>query len=127
LSLKNKMTFDPQDFLALANQIYSDPNYQDEPSYRTIICRSYYAAFLFSREKLMLKGVSFGSDAKDHQIVIMELKNFINPAISGQLRQIREKRNLADYDLSTSISKGSANYWKNMAKHIIKKVDSKIT
>lgn len=120
------MTFDPQDLLILANQIYTDPNYQNESSYRTIICRSYYAAFLYSREILISKGVTFFSDVQDHKIVINELKRRLDPGKSGQLRKFREKRNIADYDLSVEITKGTANYWKNMATHIIKTVNEKI-
>lgn len=119
------MTFDPKGFLNFANQIYSDVNYQDESSYRTIICRAYYAVFLFSREKLRGK-VSFNYDSTDHRIVIYEIKKRINPAISGQLKKCRTKRNSADYKLGTTITRDQAFKFISLATHIINEVDTKI-
>lgn len=46
------MTFDPTTFLSLAKNLFSDGNYGEEEKYRTCISRSYYAAHLFTREKL---------------------------------------------------------------------------
>lgn len=121
------MAFDPEEFLNLANEIYKDSAYQEESCYRTIIGRAYYAAFLFTREKLS-GHVTFNFNSKDHQIVIKEIRNRISPAISGQLRSCREQRNRADYELTPipPITKFLANYYKGVAEHIIEEVNKNI-
>lgn len=93
------MTYDPQFFLKLATSLYIDNNYDNETRFRTSISRAYYAAHLFSRKKLELKGCNISKEGTAHQEVINLLKKE-NPHIGYMLLNLKRKRKEADYNLN---------------------------
>lgn len=110
------MTFDPIKFLKLANDLFVDGNYDEEEKYRTCVSRAYYAAHLFTREKLKkLKRIT-GTEVDErkgemHQKVIDALKYMKeeNKIVWGEkkekklwqrLNKLKLKRGDADYNLN---------------------------
>lgn len=135
------MTLDPKEFLNLATGLFIDGEYNKEARYRTCISRAYYAAHLFTREKLEKLGFLFPIEKGErkgviHDIVIEALKGLKEEDKIAwgkrrekktweKLSKLRLKRGDADYDLNENfqdMEKSVRLYIKN-ADDIIKKVD----
>jgi uncharacterized protein (UPF0332 family) len=98
------MTFDPRSFLDLATKLLYDQSYDEDARYRTCISRAYYAAHLFTKEKLKEIGVtiSIGKDERKgviHDKVIDALTKKNKP-LGEMLTRLRDKRGDADYVLN---------------------------
>lgn len=112
------MTFDPIIFLNFAKELFTDNNYGEEEKYRTCISRSYYAAHLFTREKLKRLGLITQEEIDEkkgeiHQKVIDILKrvkeeNKISwgekkeKKLWQRLTKLKLKRGDADYNLNVN-------------------------
>lgn len=102
------MTFNPEDFLSLANEIFNGVDYKDA-RYRTTVSRAYYAAHLISRKIFEEMGRKFEIEnpkdkGKIHQMVIDELIR-VNEPTGVVLRNLRKIRDKADYDLDYNFKK----------------------
>jgi hypothetical protein len=93
---------DPLEFLEVATR-YSQSKRECET--RTSVGRSYYAVFNHLRLRLgEIKPLPTTADA--HAYVVRYLSGAPNPdlrSIAQTLKDLRESRNKADYDLSTSV------------------------
>jgi uncharacterized protein (UPF0332 family) len=95
------MTFDPLQFLDLAQAIASG----EEAYTRTSISRAYYAIFLKARENLAQRGLMTKRDTgADHGEVIRVLKREKRVTAGNQLDKLREMRWKADYNVATAVS-----------------------
>ncbi len=102
------MAFDPIKFLDIATKLLIDINYDEETRYRTCISRAYYAAHLFTREKLKSTGVVIRIE-KDERIGIIHDKVIDalarkNKKLGEMFLDLRERRGDADYDLYKKFS-----------------------
>lgn len=98
------MSFEPSDFLTIAEQLISDPRYRNQAGFRTSVSRSYYAAFLVVRKKLEDLGVSVKQGYEQHQDVINMIMSKGHTNVGNKLRHLRDKRNDADYHLRANIN-----------------------
>jgi uncharacterized protein (UPF0332 family) len=88
------MTFDPSEFLRIANQLAQSTN--DEASLRTAVNRAYYSVFLQAREKVGLRG----HQRHIHGEVIGRLRR-ADRAAADQLDKLETLRGEADYELAS--------------------------
>ena len=94
----------PLEFLDLARRLSSD---EQESAARTAVSRSYYAAFLLLRDRLVTPGGSPPRDTSVHQWVMLRAWH-TDPEIGERLRALRRQRNLADYELRSPIRRSDA-------------------
>lgn len=88
---------------------------------RTAIGRAYYAAFLFTREKLKGLGIQIRQEEKIHQEVIEKLKK--KDTFSGDLLDdLREERIKADYYLNEHVKYHNGTKSARLSELIINKV-----
>jgi len=99
---RSQLPYEPREFYNLAELLIDDTKYDEESRGRTSIGRSYYAAFLFAREKLQGLGERFSSDYRVHEEVITTLGER-NHVAGSQLNTLREHRNSADYSMRAII------------------------
>lgn len=101
------MAFAPDEFLAVGDEVLS-PSQSVERHARTALGRAYYACFLGARDRLArLSVVHVTGHGEDHTRVENALRRTgIGKAIAlaDELREMRENRADADYDLSPNIS-----------------------
>ena len=87
-------------FLEVAQRLESSVS---EAERRTSIGRSYYALYNVLVDFLSSHGVSFYRHAKDHGRLVrylMDTKDRQADAIASALRDLRNRRNVADYQMS---------------------------
>jgi uncharacterized protein (UPF0332 family) len=96
------MIFNPVQFLDFSKNLRNDSIFTDlETNTRVIISRAYYSAFLHAKEYLKEKeGVEFTNDRYDHISVEQMLKIRVNRTIGSIIRELRENRHAADYELN---------------------------
>ncbi len=112
------MVFDPQEFFEIANQLYLDKHYQNEPSLRTVISRAYYACFLASQKRLQELGASFPDVNRIHRDVIENVKGK-NSRMGNHLETLRTKRVDADYKLNANITRGECGNLLKLAEYVL--------
>ena len=96
--------FNPEIFLEIAKYLRKNKNLDEIGRLRTSIGRSYYAAFLCTRDHLERKGKSFKKEAQ-HQDVRDYLKVLNQDFLAAQLETLFSYRVDADYMLKAEISK----------------------
>jgi uncharacterized protein (UPF0332 family) len=116
------MTFNPEDFLSLANEIFNGTGYENA-RYRTTVSRAYYAAHLISKKIFEEMGKKFEiKNPKDegivHQMVIYALIR-VNEPTAIVLKNLRKIRNKADYDLDYNFKKKDVIMLIGQAKDVI--------
>ena len=114
--------FDPTDFLKVAEELSFATI--DEAKLRTSICRSYFYAFLFSREWLKTnKGIIFSNKVDDHKLAHNGLKKYVNRTTRDLLSNLRRNyRNEADYNLTITIQQKQAKDAIVLAKQIVNNI-----
>lgn len=106
--------FDLIGFYTLAYNLHtSSTEAIGEHIHRTVVGRAYYSAFLAAREVCVLK-----SDQSVHQQVITQWMSK-NPKIAVKLRDLKDIRVNADYDLSTRITRTKAGKALLLAKAVL--------
>ena len=97
------MSFDPYQFLEIANDILDIRYLQTPGGYRTSVNRVYYASFLYIRKFIQEAGIRIRQDYNQHEDVITILKE--HDYFRGDLLyKLRRERNKADYNLNANIS-----------------------
>jgi len=94
----------PADFLTVANQFHSSSS---EAVRRTSIGRSYYALYNVLHRFLSRWASSLSGRGKDHRLLVKYLTacgNHNAYKLGTKLRDLRQIRNLADYDMGTHVS-----------------------
>ena len=92
------MSFNPNNFIKIADDLVKDKNYDNESGYRTVIGRAYYGCYLYARDGLGLQKwqPTKGKGGEIHKVVSTTLKS--KDGLKGDLLStLRRKRNLADY------------------------------
>jgi len=90
-----------RDFLTAVQHLAEHP---DEPSLRSSISRSYYAAYLEARSFCeAVLGYTRTRSSAEHQD-IPKLLDSIDKDLVVKLRFLRSRRNMADYDLDVSLA-----------------------
>ena len=118
------MSIEGQDFINLADKLLKDKDYNDEPTFRTIISRVYYGCFLYLIPSL---GFSYRTYLKKdkigkiHQMVIKTLKDR-NYELGTYLESLRRYRNNSDYFPDEDISINEVRTSINLAKQIMANV-----
>jgi hypothetical protein len=77
---------------------------RDEPALRSAVSRAYYAVYNFCIHLLGEFGIHFDKDYPAHEKVYLYLKNSAITEIAttaDDLRLLRKRRNLADYDMTS--------------------------
>jgi hypothetical protein len=122
--------FDPTAFNELAGELLRNlsgtpvaDSWPDQARVRTAIGRSYYAAFLVAREKLLdLGDRSPTGGLQDHRLVVDALGGEISD-LGNKMYRLRLRRNRADYNLNPSgFTLQAGQYWLNIASEIITEV-----
>ncbi len=106
--------FDPVRFYMFASQLYTQNTDSDETAYRTIIGRAYYAVHLCAKEYADITS----SSGSIHNTVILHFQAS-NKQIYNQIRDLKELRTKADYELNLKISKREAGESLRLAKEIL--------
>ena len=135
------MTLDPMEFLDLSTKLFIDKNYEKEAKYRTCTSRAYYAAHLFTKEKLEKLGFAFPIEKDErkgviHDKVIVALMSLKEKdkitwgrrkekKLWQRLKDLRDRRGDADYILNINFRnmEDSVRLDITAADDIIKKVD----
>ena len=115
--------FSPRKFLKLAIRLITDGKYEEPCRIRTAVGRAYYAAFLYTKQKLERLGYTFPDDHKVHTAVKDTLMNRGDTVIGSRLDTLYEKRRVADYYMDTPISKGEGNHYVGISQRIIYDVE----
>lgn len=123
------MSFDPHSFLKLAEQLYTDQEYQyiKEAALRTSISRAYYATFLSVRELVRAKlldtyVIDMFEEVSTSGLIHSCIKKIIGRIdrsvgyMYGKLFIMRKK---SDYNLNTTIKKKDVEEAIEIAKKII--------
>ena len=134
------MTFDWSGYFDLAGELgtvnTSDSATIVEAKLRSSISRAYYAAFCLARNYLRDNcgdrelSKSKESDVNVHSYVIKKLLDSQNKKmkkIGGDLKKLREKRNMVDYDDVFSTSINHLKKLQNDAKYCLKLAENIIT
>ena len=101
MSSLSNADFNPVDFYRFSGTLYQDNN--GEVIYRVVVGRAYYSAFLCARESASIKS----NESDGHKKVIEYFKSK-NNTISNQLRDLKDLRHLADYELTSKVERRSA-------------------
>jgi uncharacterized protein (UPF0332 family) len=100
---RKPLSYDPAEFLELAEKLVGDADYEEMGRSRTATGRAYYAAFLMVKKKLEELGCSFREVHKLHQDVIERLREK-NSATANKLYTLRERRVDADYKMNAEMN-----------------------
>jgi len=130
--------FHYHDFLKLAKQLFSDTNYQNEASIRTVIGRSYYSAFLHARE--FVKNILEKLDPNLHQefeqhilpkgivhTCVRKIIKTINLKLDYKLGNLSNLRINADYNITSTIEKQKAEEAIQLAEELITQINTQLT
>lgn len=109
--------FDPVEFYQFAGQLYQKKS-EREVENRIIINRAYYSAFLCARNFSKISN----SSGSVHKEVIDYFEKQPNKIIFNQLKQLKDLRHKADYDLKTVILSRQAGKSLKLAEHILNKL-----
>ena len=114
------MTFDPREFLRVANELAQQTN--DEAKLRSAIGRAYYAVMLCARERLGIR-----AQRRVHRLVISRLRS-VDRAAGDQLAKLETLRGVSDYDLIIDdlTQKDWQSNWRvasNFASHILRRIE----
>lgn len=113
-----------RDFLAVANALATGPT---EAEWRSAISRAYYAAFHTAREFMTRLRLRVPAGEQAHAYLWLRLGNSGDPAadvIGRLLRDLRGRRNIADYDLGRPRSKANAVDATTDARDLISRMDA---
>lgn len=117
--------FNPSDFLTLAEELAQSG--EDESKIRTSIGRTYYAAFLNTREQLKIGGWEFPKTAEAHWKVreILQKYGGEGRVLADKLLKLSRIRDNADYELGQTFEQKTAFRKIKLAQKIIEKVKEK--
>lgn len=124
--------FDPIEFQGLAQELLGHlsgatiaSRGSPQAKVRTAIGRSYYAAFLVAREKLVRSGkIAPRGVPQDHRLIVDALGG-PGSQLGGTMLHLRRKRNQADYNLDSSgFSLQTGQYWLGVASRLITDVNN---
>lgn len=106
--------FDPVEFYQFAGQLYQQKS-EREVENRIIINRAYYSAFLCARHSSKISN----SSGSVHKEVIDYFEKH-NKTIFNQLKQLKNLRQTADYDLDSDVLSREARKSLTLAGQILK-------
>ena len=115
--------FRPRKFLKLATRLIDDKKYEEPSRIRTGIGRAYYAAHLFTKEKMERSGYSLPDDHTVHQFIIDELMDRGDTTIGSKLDRLLEKRRIADYYMDTPLYTDEGRYCIRISAEVISDVE----
>jgi uncharacterized protein (UPF0332 family) len=113
-----------RDFLAVASALAAGPT---EAECRSAISRAYYAAFHTAREFIIRLRFRVPAGEQAHAYLWLRLSNTGDPAadsIGRLLRDLRGRRNNADYDLGRPRSRANAADAMTDARDLIARMDA---
>jgi hypothetical protein len=124
--------FDPTELISLAEELLSNlsgasvaRSGPDQAKVRTAIGRSYYAAFLVAREKLVGLGYMTARGGSQDHLAVVDALGGKESDLGGKMYGLRLKRNQADYNLNPSgFTLQAGLYWLGTASEIIVEVNS---
>lgn len=99
-----QVSYDPRQFLEIADRLIRDRHYEREGRIRTAIGRAYYAAFLVAMKRLQELGHSFRRIQRLHKDVIDRLMKDKYYSIGSKLNTLLDYRVDADYKMSALIT-----------------------
>ncbi len=101
---------DPVEFISVASYLQ---NSSYEAERRTAVSRSYYALYNVLLDYLYSKGIPFKKDGGDHWRLMRCLTMCANPnaySLGADLRDLRQARNDADYEMNISIGVSTSQF-----------------
>jgi uncharacterized protein (UPF0332 family) len=113
-----------RDFLTVAQALSAGPT---EAAWRSAISRAYYAAFHTAREFVTRLGFRVPAGEQAHAYLWLRLSNTGDPAadvIGRLLRDLRGRRNTADYELGRPRSQANATDAANDARDLVARMDA---
>ena len=120
--------FVPEHLLYLSQYLYdchfNSDRFDLQCIYRTIISRSYYAAYLYTREWVFSNGIYNNlenymiRDAGVHKAVIIALNKLKQHKVASKLNEFRLLRVVADYKIVNIITEEDAEKALNLANDI---------
>jgi uncharacterized protein (UPF0332 family) len=111
-------------FLAVAHALAAGPT---EAEWRSAVSRAYYAAFHTAREFLTRLRFRVPAGEQAHAYLWLRLSNTGDPvsdSIGRLLRDLRGRRNYADYDLGRPRTQANATDATNDARDLIARMDA---
>lgn len=105
--------FDPVEFYIFAGELYNQSTH-NEAIYRTIIGRAYYAVHLCAKDYTNI----INSSGSIHNAVIDHFENR-NRRVFNQIKDLKDLRTKADYQLSETVQKREAGESLRLAKQIL--------
>ncbi len=122
--------FDPINFIAIADGLLRDfsnnptvTSQLDQAKVRASVGRSYYAAYLLAREKLLsLARFTPTGTHGDHELIVQALGG-VGSELGGRLDRLRSKRNKADYNLNPrGFTLQSGQLWLETARNLAQEI-----
>lgn len=112
-------SFSPEDFYRLAGDLYNDLEVNDaEAIKRTIVGRSYYAAFLAARNASGILSTS----KSVHNMVVDYWKRHGKISVSNRLQELKAKREDADYVTNRAVNSRDAQRALGLCKKILAEI-----
>jgi uncharacterized protein (UPF0332 family) len=103
LLCRSLLLFDPSLFYRFAGDLYQAAD-ATEVTFRTIVGRAYYAAFLAARNQALIQT----SGSNIHDQTITHYRNARRSAIASRLDDLRRIRNDCDYDCQKTVDRRMA-------------------
>ena len=113
-----------RDFLAVAHALAAGPT---EAEWRSAVSRAYYVAFHTTREFMTRRRFRVPAGEQAHAYLWLRLSNTGDPAadtIGRLLRDLRGRRNIADYDLARLRTQANATDAVTDARDLIARMDA---
>ena len=111
-SLSHNANFNPVEFYQFASELFNQ--HSSEAAYRTIIGRSYYAAYLCAKDYSKVSNAS-GSVHRE----VIKYFQVRNKQVYNQMNDLKDLRSKADYKLTETIQKREASESLRLAKKIL--------
>lgn len=119
--MSSRISYDPSQFLELADKLVPDNRYEEVSRSRTAIGRAYYSAFLMAKKKLEDLGYSFHEPdiLGIHQQVIEKVL-VKDSTTANRLETLRRYRIDADYKMETQINSNIGRICVNISRTILR-------
>lgn len=112
------MAFNPVDYYYLASWLNTQTNQLDEACARAVVAKAYYGCFLEARNRAGIADKTTSVHKKVHE----HYSKAGNTALANRLKDLRLKRNDADYDTNLTVTTRNSGQALALARKILEEL-----